>query len=292
MDSTEATSPGPSAVGVGWARVGVRVGQVLAGALWLSAAWATEPPAAVSPPERAEWEGAIGLLGQFSPTYAGASDNKFSVRPGLFLRWRRLSLTTTGGFVTRRNDDVQRGLAAELVSRERLRVSLSARFDGGRRDDADPVLNGLGNARATVRGRLSVVHEFGDGWRLGAGLAPDLLGRGGGVLADLSLARDWRLSPTLRLQASIGTSAADRRYLQTYFGITEAQSARTGHPVFRPSAGQREAGAGLGLRAELGPQWIGFVQLNASRLLGDARDSPLTRRSAGASLGGGLAWRF
>jgi outer membrane scaffolding protein for murein synthesis (MipA/OmpV family) len=264
----------------------------LASGLAGPAAWAQGAdggPAAARP----SWEGAVGLIAQYSPAYQGSAGQELTLRPGLYLRRGRFSITTTGGFVTRQNnDDVQRGVAAELVAREDLRVSLSARLDGGRNENQDPMLQGLGDIRTTVRARLSLVRPFGAGWRFTAGLSPDLLGRGGGVLADLGLSHEWRLTPTLRANAGLSLGAGDRRYMRSYFGVDPAQAARSGHPVYEPSAGLRDLGLGLNLRADLGPHWIGFVNLGASQLLGPTVDSPLTRRTDLWSLGGGLAWRF
>ncbi len=239
-----------------------------------------------------KWEGAVGLLFNYSPAYQGASDNRLRGRPGLFLRYGRFSATTTGGFVTRRNDEVQRGLAAELISRDRLRVSLSARLDGGRDEGDDPMLKGLGNVRATVRGRLTVVQSFGHGWKLSAGLSPDLLGRGGGTLLDAGLSYEWALTPTLRANVGTGITAADHRYMQSYFGVTPEQSARSGLRVYEPPAGLRDLGFGAGLRADLGPHWLGFVNVGTSQLKGPTLDSPLTRRRDTWGINGGLAWRF
>lgn len=238
------------------------------------------------------WEGAVGVLFQYGPSYQGSESNHLRLRPGLFLRYGRFSVTTTGGFVTRRNDEVQRGLSADLIQRENLRVSLSARLDGGRDDGDDPMLHGMGRIRATVRGRLQAVKDFGAGWKLSAGLSPDLLGRQGGTLADVGLSYEWRLTPALRANAGLGFTAADRRYMQSYFGVTEQQAQRSGHPAYAPGAGLRDIGWGVGLRAELGPNWLGLVNVGATQLLGPTRDSPLTRRHDTWGIGGGLAWRF
>lgn len=260
--------------------------------LWAAGAVTAAAAADTATPPPAAWEGAVGVLGQYGPSYQGAAASKLHLRPGLYLRYGRFSVTTTGGFVTRRNDDVERGLAAELVSRDTLRVRASLRLDAGRDEDSDTMLKGLGNVRRTVRGRLSVVKELGGGWKLGAGLSPDLLSRGGGVLMDAGLSYELPLSPTLRAGAGLTLSGGDSRYMQSYFGVTPEQSQRSGHPVYEPSAGLRDLGFGINLRADLGPHWIGFVNAGTSQLKGPTLDSPLTRRRDTWGLGGGLAWRF
>lgn len=291
MDSTEAGAGGGRGVAAAVLPGGL-AGVLLACLPLLVAAAAPEPAPKPTKPADPAWEGAVGLLFQYGPSYQGSEDQRLRLRPGLFLRHGRFSITTTGGFVTRRNDEVQRGLSAELLTRENLRLSLSARLDGGRSEGRDPMLDGMGDVRATVRARLSVVKDYGGNWKLAAGLSPDVLGRGGGVLADMSLNHEWRLTPTVRASAGLSLTAADRRYMQSYFGVTAEQSGRSGHPVYAASAGLRDLGVGFGLRTDFGPHWLGFANASATRLMGPTLDSPLTRRRGTWGLGGGLAWRF
>ena len=238
------------------------------------------------------WEGAVGLVARYSPNYLGSSTFAARAIPGLFLRYGRFSVTTTGGFVTRRNDDVARGFTADLVRRDDLRVSLSLRTDGGRDAGNDPALAGLPDVRPTFRARLGVVQKWGDGWRVTAGLSPDLLGRGGGVTADLALGHEWRVAPTMLANLSAGGTWANGRYMQSHFGITPTQSALSGHPVYSARAGLRDIGVGAGLRIDISREWLGFVGVGTSRLLGSTLDSPLTQRPSSWGVNGGLAWRF
>lgn len=259
-----------------------------AGAVWADGPVAPKAPVAAAP----AWEGALGLMLNHSPKYQGAADSRTRLVPGFFLRYGRFTATNAGGFVTRRNDDVERGVAAELVRRDDLRVSLSARFDGGRDADSSPALQGLPDVRPTVRLRLSVVKRLVDGWQVSGALSPDVFNRGGGVLADLGVGREWHLSPDLRATLNAGTTWASGRNLQSYFGVTPAQSALTGLRAAQPRGGLRDVGASAGLFAVLGPHWVGFASLGASHLLGDAAASPLTHRRNTWSLLGGVAWRF
>lgn len=239
-----------------------------------------------------QWEGAVGVIARYSPNYLGSSTSAAHASPGLFLRYGRFSVTTTGGFVTRRNDDVARGFTADLVQRDDLRVSLSLRTDGGRDAGNDPALTGLPDVRPTLRARLGAVQKWGDGWRVTAGLSPDLLGRGGGITADLALGHEWRVAPTMVANLSAGGTWVNGRYMQSYFGITPAQSAASGHPVYAARAGLRDVGVGAGLRIDISRDWLGFVGVGTSRLLGSTLDSPLTQRPSSWGVNGGLAWRF
>ena len=253
---------------------------------------AADATPAASKPTPVRWEGAVGVSVLHSPTYLGSDDYKTRALPGLFLRYGRFAITTASGFVTRSNDEVNRGVSADLVQRDNLRVTLSARLDGGRDPDDDDFLRGLDRIRPTVRARLSAVRRFHGGWRVGLAVSPDILGHGGGMLADANVSYEWRLAPQLRGHAGVGITAADSRYMRSYFGVSAAESARSGHAIYSPGAGLRDVGASFGLRADLGPHWVGYANASGLRLLGPTLDSPLTRGRFGWSTSVGLAWRF
>src|SRR5262249_27458796 len=87
-------------------------------------------------------------------------------------------------------------------------------------------------------------------------------------------------------------SAASDRYMQTWFGVNEAQSASTGYPVYKPHSGLRDVAAFTSARWELSPRWVAIGTASASRLVGPAAASPLTKDRNGWSLSAGIAWRF
>lgn len=247
---------------------------------------------AAKPPPVSRWEGAIGLSLQSQPEYAGASRREFKLEPVFFLRYGRFSLSNGGGFATRRSDDALRGLGVDMVQSDRLRVHLSARFDGGRKEDTSAEFAGLGDIRPTVRARLSASLRLTGPWRAGATWSFDALGRGGGNHGDISVGWERRLTPATQLNLGLGLSLAGDRYMQTYFGISPEQAARSGRPQYEPSAGFRDIAASASLRHELDRDWTVLVGLTASRLLGPAADSPLSRKPGAWSASAAAAWRF
>lgn len=249
-----------------------------------------EEPALPAPPKKLE--GAIGLVFSYSPEYAGAARHSVGLVPAGFIRYGRISISGAGGFTTRRSDDVERGVAASLVEREHVRVSLAARFDNGRNDGDSDRLAGMGDIDATLRARLLVRWMPDAYWTLASSLSADVLGRGGGWWADVGLSRTWRLSPITKVQVGGRIGIAGDTYLQTWYGVTPEQAARSGHPVYTPAAGLHDASLGITLRTEFGPRWGTFVGAGVSRQLGPAAASPLVEAATGWSLSTGLVWRF
>ena len=246
------------------------------------------PPTA----RQSKFEGAVGLILSYEPEFSGGS--KFKVKPNLagFIRYGRFTVTGAGGFTTRRQDDVERGLDAELVRRGKVRVNLSLRFDPGRKDSASDDLAGMGDIRSTVRARLGVRWEPVPNWQLSASSSADILGHEGGYTASFGVSRTFPLSATQRLILGASLSAAGDRYLQTWYGVTAAQSAASGYPVYTPRAGLRDVGVGLTWREEINADWAAFASTSASRLLGPAADSPLVTRPNGWGMSAGIARRF
>jgi outer membrane scaffolding protein for murein synthesis (MipA/OmpV family) len=245
----------------------------------------------VLPPEPGV-EGALGLIVRNGAPYPGSARQETHVNPGGFLRWGRFTVTGAGGFTTRRNLDVERGLGAELLRRDGLRVRLSLRYDGGRSQADSPELAGLGDIRSTLRARLSVRWEPQPGWVLGAAGSVDMLDRVGGYLLDATATRQWEFGHGRRLALNVGLNGAGDRHMQAWHGITPEQAARSGYPVYRAAEGLRLVNASAIYRHELGHDWSAFMEASASRLIGPAARSPLTHRAGAQGVAAGLAWRF
>lgn len=241
---------------------------------------------------RREWEGAIGLNLSHRPEYSGAGLHVTKASPAFYLRWGRFSLTNASGFISRRSEDVVRGLGLDLADTGRLRASLALRVDQGRGEGGSEALAGTGDIKPTVRLRLNLGWKLDGPWRLGGSWSVDAFGRGGGHTGDISLGWEQPLDPRTRLTVNLSLAAAGDRYMQTWYGITPEQSARSGYAVYTPPAGWRDVTLGASLRRDLGDRWVWQAAGQLAQLLGPAADSPLTRRTTTWGVGTGLVWRF
>lgn len=259
--------------------------------LWSMAAGlaqAVEPD--VEKPVR--FEGAVGLISSYGPEYGGADRSAWRFRPAGFLRYGRITISGAGGFTTHRDDDVERGVSAELLQRRTWRVSLSGRWTGGRQESDSELLAGMGDIEGTVLARLRVQWLPEGPWRYALAVSTDVLGHGGGTMGEVGAARSWALAPQTRLQFGAGLSFGSDTHMQSWYGVTPEQSARSGYAVYTPGNGLRDVSAGLTLRHELGKHWGSYVGARASWEVGAAARSPLVQQRLGWSVGGGLVWRF
>ncbi len=269
-------------------------GWALAGPVWADTEAApasdSKPPAQTvlsSEPKPWAWEGALGPV--LSSSYRGQA---LQARPGYYLRYKRLSISNTGSFAVRRNDDVFNGLGLDMLSDAHWRFNLGLRVDRGARISDSPSLAGYDRVRPTLRLRASATYQLTPEWSAGMGWSTDLLGRGGGQVVDVGVSREKPLSPRTRWVLSAGLSAADARFQRSYFGVSPTQSALSGLPLYTPSSGLLNASVGSTVRIDISPKWVGFVGASAVRRMGPQLDSPLVSWGTNWGASVGIARRF
>lgn len=91
---------------------------------------------------------------------------------------------------------------------------------------------------------------------------------------------------------SAGLTLANRDYHQAFFGVTPDEAARSGYRGYAPSGGLEDVHLGVRWNWALAPIWIVTSGLQASRLMGSAKDSPLVERPANLTVSTALAFRF
>ncbi len=79
----------------------------------------------------------------------------------------------------------------------------------------------------------------------------------------------------LRLGFTVTAIAADSEYNNFQFGVSPAASERSGLPTFRAGSGARDVAVAAYSVLSLSPRWGIFSRVLASRVLGDARRSPI-----------------
>jgi outer membrane scaffolding protein for murein synthesis (MipA/OmpV family) len=258
----------------------------------LAATAAPDKPAPDSRPRK--FEGAITSVASWGPDYLGAKNYGWSLQPGLLLRYGRWSISSNGSFAARTNDpnDAPRGLGLNLLGDEHDWVKLSLRVDSGRRSKGVDALRGVDDVPRTLRLRLSARKEWSDGWVITPGVNVDLLNKGVGHTADLSVGKDWNLSAKLKWSASMGATWASGGYMRSYFGITPGESAASGYSIYEPGAGLRDVRLGTALRYEFNRRWVVVAHASVQKLVGQAASSPTTQATTQWGIGAGLGWRF
>ena len=127
----------------------------------------------------------------------------------------------------------------------------------------------------------------------------DVLGDVGGVSDGVRGgvgARYWHpVASAMDVMIGARFNLASTNYMNTYFGVSAADSGQSGLPLFEASGGAKDVALQAAAVVYLSPSWLLGVGVRYARLLGDAADSPIVdgRGSADqlmAGMGIGYVW--
>jgi outer membrane scaffolding protein for murein synthesis (MipA/OmpV family) len=204
--------------------------------------------------------------------YQGSDERRTLVLPVLDYQW------ANGWFA-----GVSNGVGYNFSSSAQLQYGLRLTAALDRQEGRSSALRGLGDVAAKAEGgaffnMLSPAgYFFSSSARYGAGQD------GKGLLLDLGAGYATSLAPQWRLGVGAAVTVANAAYLQSYFGVTAAQSARSAYAAYTPGAGLRDARVNASLTHVLNPRTSITGAATLSSLLGDAKNSPLTRQKTTAS---------
>lgn len=101
------------------------------------------------------------------------------------------------------------------------------------------------------------------------------------------------IAPHHTLALSAGVTLVNRAYNMAYFGVTAEEADIYGiNAEYHPGGGIEDVRAGARWNWALSPTWMTTTGLQVSRLVGDARKSPLVERSTNVSVSTALVYRF
>ncbi|SDO18525.1 outer membrane protein [Vreelandella arcis] len=209
----------------------------------------------------AQWEGSVGA-GVFSvPEYLGSDENETRV-------WPNASITYGDSFYA----GVREGIGWNLFRQGGWQISPFFSYLPGRDNDGE--LSGLDEVDDAAALGLRARYSSGP-WMLEAATKTPLGGDIDGYEADLKA--NWSAMLTDQMAFSIGpevTYSSDN-WTDDLFGISPAESARSGLAVYRPKDGYFRLGLTSRLSYYLSRDWSVTGLMGVTRLTGDAADSPI-----------------
>ena len=125
----------------------------------------------------------------------------------------------------------------------------------------------------------------------------DILGDMGnaynGWYATLKGGYNYVISKAWMLSMGAHTTYADDDYMQTYFGVSAADSARSGLKRYNADSGMKDVGIDLGLNWNFASSWDLRGIASISQLIGDADDSsPVVNEGSETQFMGGVMVLF
>lgn len=213
-----------------------------------------------------------GLVVLSGPAYAGSDERRERALPLLDFQW------ANGWFA-----GVSNGVGINFSSNPQLGYGVRVTADFGRKERRSTALLGMGDIDPKAEGGAFFNVELSEDWQATTSLRYGAGNGGRGLVADAGVVYGTALAPQWRVGASAGLSAVNADYMQTYFGVDSNQAVRSGYTVYMPRSGLRDARVGASLTYVLDQRSALTVAADFNRLLGDAADSPLTRRRDVAS---------
>lgn len=232
-----------------------------------------------SPVKSGEWDITLGAGVMFVPEYEGADELAPLPIPLVDITWRDTV------FLNTRN-----GLGTYLISTDQYRLGVSVGYAPGRDEDDSDRLRGLGDVDHAARGHLFGSYSFGP-VRLHADISQDF-GGSDGLQIEPGVTYIYPFSKSIQVSAGVSTTWASDDYMQTFFGVSSAQSARSGLSAFDAEAGFKRADLKIGANWNINDHWFSRANLGLGYLLGDAADSPITENEMQPSVGLSVGYKF
>src|SRR5680860_1607271 len=275
-------------------RPGARGTSYAAGALLVAAGVLFAPEAKAEPKmERSITLGAAGIV---KPKYEGSEEHDYIPIPIIIPRFTESPDDDPSTFKQFRKRLNFRGLddiRIRVLGGDRLQVGAVTGYITKRDQDDGPLLRGLGD----IDGGL-VLGAY-SGFRLGvfefdAAILEKVTGGDSGLEYRFGVETTRQLTERTRVVARVGTTFASDDFMQTYFGVTPAQSrnSKAGLPVYTPDTGIKDVYFELGGTMDLSDRWLLKAGGRYGRLLGDAADSPIVETENQLSGVLGLGYRF
>jgi outer membrane scaffolding protein for murein synthesis (MipA/OmpV family) len=169
-----------------------------------------------------------------------------------------------------------KGIGMYAVADDPWQVGVSLAPHLGRHHEDGPRVSRLDDIGAAVAARVFAGYRFG-AFTLSAAFIRDL-GGSNGLTFETGLAWRWQLSPRLLASVGANATAGNRQYLQTWFGVTPAESAVSGLAQYSVRSGIESAGPNLFVNYALDATWSLQAYLSDQRLLHQVANSPVVER--------------
>lgn len=223
-------------------------------------------------PDLPEWRVLTGVAGDLQPVYDGSRASRVLGGPVLNVLYRDVAFASTG-----------EGLGVNVLKGAYYRVGIALTYDLGRLERADYTnLRGLGNIHEAAATKIFASYVLSKDFPMVVRVdAREIMGGVGGAVSDVGAYLPLPgSSKDLFVFAGPSVTFATHHFLQSEFGVNEAQSLNSGHPQFDPHSGLEAAGIGISSTKLFGHHWLLNIDGAFSKLFGSAQSSPITERSA------------
>ncbi len=268
------------------------------------AAQAQAPSPDETPPVETVFDGdfiTVGIGAGYAPSYEGSDDYVFFPQPVVSGSLAGIAITPRPGGVALDlipdGDDAKVGFSLGPVARLRSNRDSNIKDSVVRRlGKLDKAVEVGANAGVTF---YDLVTGF-DSLTVSSDVKWDVAGAHKGMTINPSISYFTPVSRGAAINLSVGAEHVDDDYADYYFSVSPAGSVASGLPAFQAEGGWNSIGTFLLVAVDFDGDLAngglaGFVTGGYSRLLGDAKRTPLTSIRGDADqwlAGAGLAYTF
>ncbi|MES2036597.1 MAG: MipA/OmpV family protein [Pseudomonadota bacterium] len=209
----------------------------------------------------------------YAPEYIGAKKNRFG--PAIYGEYQNKN-----GFFASTMRGVGFGTKVDDFS-----LSAALGYRAGREDSRDSKslfssddLKGMGNISGSAIANLQASTTFGPGIKASFNANMALSHRENGNAYTFGLSAPVFQVATDKIEIGGNLTYGDAKYNQTYFGVTPTQSANSGYKAFSAKAGFSQATANVAWTHVIDKNWSVRSAVGVSQVMGDAGDSPLSKK--------------
>lgn len=221
-------------------------------------------------PNKGAWEVTLGAGVANRPVYPGSDENETRGLPLVSVRYNRFFLGGAPG------SGSPGGLGAYLYDGKSIRFGaiVSPETSEPREESDDVRLRGMGDIDPAVRAGLFSSYRV--GWlTLSASAMTDVSNKQQGTIANFDAEFSYRPTAKLILSGGPGITWSDEKYMQTFFGVTAEQAARSALALYTPEAGVSVVRVSFGAQYLFTRHWFLGARITAAELQGDAAESPV-----------------
>ena len=238
--------------------------------------------ASIQSPEDESWniELSGGLMYMYGPKYDGSDNYGSKVLPAASLEYKN-GLIFMG---------IMDGIGSYFLQGEDYKVGASIGYGFGRDESDDRKnLRGMGDIDSGLEATLKGEYSFGPVELSGEVIAGT---KDHGTTAKIEVGTMLPVTEQLMVKISAGSTWADATHMESYFGVSPAQSARSGYRRYEAESGFKSAGISVGVIYNITEEWDLMLMVNGDQLLGDAADSPITKEEFGVTTFSTLNYKF
>ena len=226
----------------------------------------------------------VGLGPVIAPAYEGSNDYKVKAAPLISFRYRDLIQVD--------NNNIRVNIFGRdsIFESSNFKAGPLLKLDFGRDETDSPDLAGLGDVGTSLELGVFASYTIGP-TRARIRVQHDVISGHSGmrVIGDLGVAV-YR-SNKLIVTSNLSTTWSDGSYMDSFFGVTAAQALASGLPVFDATSGLKDISLAFGSNYVVSEHWALVANAGYSKLLGDAKNSPIVaiRGSSSQFVGGVFA---